>query len=445
MDRNVEPLPSDEDLSLETWLKGTDYTEARKEQLRHAAEELGVAFPTGRQLDCKCFIKKEHYWDKYKYPRAIKSRSDHAKVATGPAFKAMETRMYRYPAFIKHIPVKDRPQYIYDMLSKWNRWYITDYTSFESSFTPTIMRQLEIKLYDRMLYHFPDLARFIESMLTGTNKCVFKGATIKVNGKRMSGEMCTSLGNGFTNLMLLLFVVHEKGGHCDAVIEGDDGEFGTDVEISSADFQRLGFTVKIEQIKDIFHGSFCGLMLSSELTSMVEPRKVLTRFGVSLSPIALGSSKARLALLKAKALSLLYEHPRCPIVSALAYRFITLTGAVKARFERDYWHSQLAREAVQYESWAMNEYARGISAVTRSEFAELFDVAPQAQLAIEQYFSTMGIHEIDCPEVDALFAPNFVGRHYYEHYVSRIGPALDDVLATEPLGRQDGLARDGVR
>lgn len=400
--------------------------------MRQVADELGRNVPSGFMLFCKSFMKKEHYWDKYKYPRAIKSRSDFVKVFVGPYFKAIEDVLFSHPAFIKHIPIKDRPEYIYDMLAKWGKWYVTDYTSFESSFSPLVMEALELVLYEHMLMHYPGMFEFIRDMLTGENRCVFKDATVEVMGKRMSGEMCTSLGNGFSNLMLFKFVVYEKGGECAGVVEGDDGEFGSSVTISGEDFLTLGFTIKLVELNDLFSGSFCGLMLTRELTSMTDPRKALVRFGTSLSPVALGSDNARLGLLRAKALSLVYEHPRCPILTQLGLRYIALTKGHNAIFESDYWHSHVAQETLSNEEWTMLQVARGISPGIREDFERLYGIDTCSQLQIEQYIASHDISELDHPAIEALYAPSFVGREYYERYVSDYWREYDWPAAFEP-------------
>lgn len=437
---NFKPLGPDTDLSISTWLDSTDYPEWRKQQLREAADSLGGETPSGPDLVCKSFMKKEHYWNCYKYPRAIKSRTDRAKVFVGPAFKAIESVVFQHPSFIKHISVKDRPKYISDKLARWGHWYQTDYTSFEASFCPDFLRVCEIVLYSHMLVHFPELARFISQMLSGRNKCHFRHATVSVDGRRMSGEMCTSLGNGFTNLVLFLFLVSEKNGRCDGVVEGDDGLFGCTVSLSAADFAQLGFIIKIDELDELLKGSFCGLMMTRKLTSMTDPRKVLLRFGVSLSPVALGSRNARRGLLRAKALSLLYEHPRCPILTALASRYVALTEGVAAIFDRSYKQAGLLQEMERNQDWLRRQLELGIDDEIRQDFSDTYGIEPHIQLRLEALFATSGEEELDDPVLDSLYEPGFVGRDYYAKYVSRLHREYDDVLATEPVERSDNLS-----
>ncbi len=75
----------------------------------------------------------------------------------------------------------------------------TDYTSFEALFTPELMDAVEMQLYDYMLEHVSggkDTLRLIRRVQLGRNHIDSKYVSVDISGKRMSGEMCTSLGNG---------------------------------------------------------------------------------------------------------------------------------------------------------------------------------------------------------------------------------------------------------
>lgn len=429
---NLEPLEPSSIKSFDEWLEACDYTQARKAELRLAKEELGEEIPSGAMLHCKSFMKKESYFERYKYPRAINSRTDYFKVYSGPWFSSIEDRVYRHPAFIKHVPVRLRPQYIYDKLHSWGCWYITDYTSFESSFTPALMEACELRLYRYMLQRFPEVSSSICDAISGENLCKFRDVQVKVEGCRMSGDMCTSLGNGFTNFMVMSCIVNSLGGNCMGVVEGDDGEFGTSVEVTREDFRAYGFDIKIERIDDLFRGSFCGLVLTRELTSMVDPRKVLSCFGISLSPHALGSPKVRLELLRAKALSLIYEHPRCPIVTALGRRYELLTRGLRARFEADWWRSGLVRQIFEFREDTERQVALGISDQIRADFAEQFGIEPHIQIAIESYLDCHGVEPLDHQLIQALFPPFAASRDYYSRFVSSQWRDYDWVYAVEP-------------
>lgn len=376
------------------WLANTDYPDHRKKELAAVFEEFvrnGWSGPMSRpkrgcvpyDLRCKSFSKVETY-PEFKYARSINSRSDKFKVFSGPLFAAVESALFARPEFIKHIAVKDRPAYIFERLSSYTKFYVTDYTSFEGSFSPEIVNACEMQLYEHMLGAFPEDLLIIRDALTGVNQCDFRDYSVKVEGTRMSGDMCTSLGNGFTNLMLSLFTAYKSNGSLEGVFEGDDAILGTDVDLDLNIPTRLGFLLKQIDQPNLYLTSFCGLMLSRELTAMADPRKVLLNFGWSHSPLALASSRMAKSLCRAKAMSLVYEYPRCPIVTQLALTWLSRTEGVKARFSEDWYHSRVCVEAQTHGDWVAAEVAKGISVEIRQDFAIAYGVGVTEQLAAEE-------------------------------------------------------------
>jgi DNA-binding cell septation regulator SpoVG len=334
VNKNFTPLSPDTDTSFETWLSQTNYSEKRKVQLR---EKWGrVTNPEdpiyGR---VKSFGKLEDYLA-WKQARAINSRSDEFKCAIGPFFKAIESEVYKNPAFIKHVPVSERPNYIMKRLHmSGGRYVATDYTSFEALFTAEIMNSVEFVLYKYMSQHLADGAFFMRlcnDILAGTNRCGFRYFGGEVPATRMSGEMCTSLGNGFANLIFMEFVMKKSNIKCVGVVEGDDGLFVImpDDEIDVSLFERLGLIIKLEIHLKISTASFCGIIFDEDdLANVTNPLDVLCSFGW-LDPRYAGAKDSKhLALLRCKALSYAYQYPGCPVVQALAKYGLRLTALVK--------------------------------------------------------------------------------------------------------------------
>lgn len=107
--KDFEPLPSDSDTSLETWLAGTTYSDARKQELRLKFAAVDNIWDRNQKyFRVKSFMKDEWY-PAYKHARPINSRSDEFKCVVGPIFKLIESAVYSHPAFIKHTPVSERP------------------------------------------------------------------------------------------------------------------------------------------------------------------------------------------------------------------------------------------------------------------------------------------------------------------------------------------------
>jgi len=419
------PLPADSNLSVEQWLADNqNYPLWRKQEMLSAWENSGCACLESDYL-VKNFCKVETYTNRYKHARGINSRSDIFKCYTGPFFSAIERVVYSNPAFIKHVPVRNRPQYITNILAGHpGPYYESDYSQFEKHFTPAIMENIEFVLYEHMLKNFPEVFRVISQAMSGVNHCTNKFFTIKIRGRRMSGEMCTSLGNGFTNLMLAMFVAHEKGGSIVGVVEGDDGLFASNVDLSSEDFVTLGFDIKMEARNTVLESKFCGLMMSQDLISLADPRKILVNFGWSHSPLICGGTKLKLRLLRAKALSLCYEHPQSPVVVSLAVRIIELTSHLTPYYDGGWWERNLHREMNERIDETMGLVQAGPSECARVDFERIYGVSVTDQIHLENYFSTLPSLdlEMDDPVLLGLFGHDYDdARDYYLRFTSEFG------------------------
>lgn len=216
---NLKPLDPTLDTSVETWLEGANYTQVRKEELlktwNDCQDKGGV---TRKHTRVKSFIKWEQY-EEFKYPRGINSRSDAFKCAVGPIFHHIEKILFQDKHFVKYIPIGDRPKWVMDRLSGVGcRFVETDYSTFETSFIKEVMEAVEMVLYEYMTSSLPGgqaWYQLVHKAMTGKNSCSFRDFLVELSATRMSGEMCTSLGNGFTNLMVMLFLCEENGVMCD--------------------------------------------------------------------------------------------------------------------------------------------------------------------------------------------------------------------------------------
>lgn len=369
---NIRPI---EPMDFEEWLATTGYNEHRKEQLREAFETLAGGRPTLRQCQRVEMHGKRESYPEYKHARAINSRSDAFKAYSGPIFKAIESELYRHPYFVKHMTPAERMERVLGLRSVGNYCYATDFTAFESHFTPEIMKALEIQLYNHCLVHHPLDAKVIEETLTGTNKMTTRfGFKAQCQGRRMSGDMCTSLGNGFSNLMLALFIAHTKGANLDGIVEGDDGLFVVDKELTDQDWLNCGFTIKITTVSDPCRASFCGLIFGASGQVVREPVRFLENFGWTENYIT-GSYRVHMELLRAKSLSALHETPDCPIIGVLARKAFEFTRGYNARFT-DRWKQMHTPE------WLSTEFAP--TPDTRLLFQEMYGVSVEQQLAIEK-------------------------------------------------------------
>jgi hypothetical protein len=225
----------------------------------------------------------------------------------------------------------------------WRYYYATDYSSFEKHFTKLVMVNIEFVVYRHFLKKVlsKDNIEFLFNILSGPNKLRTRaGHKATVMARRMSGEMCTSLGNTLTNFILCAYVMHTKGiglQGFDGLFEGDDGLIGSNVELSSEDFRSCGFDIKLSRVPNPCTSSFCGLIFPPSGQTIRDPLRFFQKFGWTSSCIHAGS-RVMHELLRAKSLSALYETPNCPIISAAARRCLHVTHGHRARFIHDGYH-----------------------------------------------------------------------------------------------------------
>jgi hypothetical protein len=278
-----------------------------------------------------------------------------------------------------------------------------------------------------MLQHYPEMLATIKSAMLGINRCGFGKFRIDIQARRMSGEMCTSLGNGFSNLMLADFLATRKGGRVTGFVEGDDGLFFSSVPLTVQDFRELGFEIKILLHTNLLQTSFCGLVSSDDLITMTDPRKVLLTFGWTHSLLMNGGRRVLRELLKAKALSLAYEHPRCPILSVLAKTVLSVLGSSKARFESGWYDQHLIQQVTQFKEDTAILLELGPSETSRTDFASIFGISRQHQLEVEREIASWRSGPLNGPWTLSLFGPEYNDcRDYSERFTSstRLSPCL---------------------
>lgn len=439
---HLDPLPSDTDVSFETWIDNAPYPEARKAELRLVyANRLDV-----RKADYRCnsFVKHEGY-PEFKHARAINSRSDRFKVLTGPYFKRIEEKLFALPEFIKHIPVADRPEYIERELEQEGSLYTeTDHSSFEAHMTTEIMESVEFQLYDYMLRYVAggrDVMKHIRRALGGLNVCDFRKMVVSIMGTRMSGDMCTSLGNGFTNLIIMKFVCSSIGSECHGVVEGDDGLFRIKGKPpTTEDFANVGFTLKLAVRASLQESSFCGMIYGAKTQENIsDPAELLVKFGWTLSERRFGGPAVLQGLLRAKAFSLLYELPGCPIARSLGQYAMRVTAGKVAvrdshgvkkmqdcvpiyseiRGQMSYWDQQIFASSVGAVCLSPEitlRLKRPITEESRDVVERNFGVTRATQLQIEAYLDSLNqIQPLNHPALSSLMSP--VWRDVWDRFV----------------------------
>lgn len=391
--KNLVPLSPHTDTSFETWIEQCPYTERDKTRMKKVYADNIETFDDMTVRIVKGFPKDEAY-DVYKHLRWIMSRSDEFKCMYGPWIKCIEKEVYKHPAFIKYVPTNERGQYITEMLGTVGPFYETDYTAYESQFDKIAMRIMEFNLYEHMTRLVPGHDEFMRmnfGVLGKNNHIVSKNMKFNVEA-RMSGEMSTSLGNGYSNLMTMLFVAHyKKCTNVEGVVEGDDGLFtmvGTPP--SAQDFADVGFHIKLQQHSVINECSFCGLVFDEiDQRVVTDPRKVLLSTAWTSRRYLPASDRTLHTLLRCKSLSLLAQYPGAPIIQSVALYGLRMTQHIS---KRDV-NRMIAK--MDASSWEREKMFRdltckpqpcGVGQRTRQLVADRYHVTQEQQRFIESYY-----------------------------------------------------------
>lgn len=414
-----QPLPADTCTQVKEWLERTPYERRRKDELLLKNTKVQDRFDP-KYTKLKCFMKDESY-EEAKHPRGIFSRTDEYKTFVGPIFDQISSKVFANECFIKKIPVSQRPRYILNFLHPGCKILTTDFTAYESSFVKEVQEACEFELYRYMTQHMPEQEQFFHHLeaLVQDNECVFKNFSIKLQAKRMSGEMNTSLGNGFSNLMLMRFVCQQLGIPPEDIrmlVEGDDGITSVlgSVLPSPEDFAKLGFIVKLEVWDSIHKASFCGIVFHpDDCNTVTNPITEIATFGWTTHKYAKAGRVKRLQLLKSKSLSMIYQYPGCPILQSMALYGLRVTSGYKA--DTNSWSNMYEKELLE-EAIAHIPDPKPIGMGTRQLVAELYKVSIPLQLEIENYFNNKkGVGPIILPQIAELIPQ--IWKDYWEGYV----------------------------
>lgn len=417
--RNLQPLSNADIPSFDEWLESTPYSQARKDELKTRWLDAGQKLTRKNARRVNSFIKDETY-PEWKYPRWINSRCDIAKCYFGPAVAAVSSRVFALPEFIKTVPVPDRPMVIKEYLNSPGSEYIfTDYTSYEAHFTREIMEITQFELFRYMLKgcNMVGWLEMYESTMGGFNFLTTKFMDLVIHATRMSGEMDTSLSNGFANLMVFLFLCHENGAiTVIGFVEGDDGLFRVMPSTSTPtveQFESMGFTIKIGKTTKLSEASFCGQVYDMEdLIVVTDPIEMLARVGWTNKRYVQAKESTRMALLRARGYSLVYQYNGSPILAELGYRILELTSGVtvdeKLISSFDQWEQQKLRMAVK-----TLPGPKEIGDNTRDLVWRLYGVSPADQVLLEREIQKMDLGGHDLP--DHLPVPA-QWKEYYDRY-----------------------------
>jgi hypothetical protein len=386
---------STDDFIFEVWLKDAPYTDSRKAELRRVHKEH-----EDRPVDTKvkAFTKDEDY-EEFKHFRGIYSRCDDFKTRVGPFFKAFGDKLFASPYFIKKIPVPDRPLFLADLLAQSEKLFCTDFSQFEATFVQQLLG-VEMWVYRYSLCKHPRQKELMDliAKMAGVNIIDFKDFTVQLIGKRMSGEMNTSCGNGLMNLLMTMYILHKAGNHPEhikAMFEGDDGIVGCKFIPDATEYARLGAKIKLTIPSGLHTASFCGNVFDPDVKhNVTNPLEASVRFGWTKSTYLRSSQKVHLLLLKSKSLSMLYEYPGCPILRSLANYGLRMTKDLELteQFQDANAASSYEREQLlDMRKYGIREeiIRTEVHIKTRQLVEELYGISIEMQLQTEKYLDSL--------------------------------------------------------
>jgi len=418
---NNKQFASDERFDFDEWINNTPYPEYRKQELREVHEKMQG---NKTKKTVKMFLKDEAYTE-YKWPRGIYSRDDEYKCDVGPFFQKFNEIIFDTEFFIKKIPVNDRPKWLLERFKDRPNVKCTDFSCYEATFTREIMA-VERIVYKYLLEHHPmkDEIMLKLSVLMGENIIKSKYFEMKLQAKRMSGEMNTSSANGIFNLIVTFFLLEEAGNRFyGGVFEGDDGIFWYDhAPPTSISYAELGAKIKIESPTRLEEASFCGMIFDSiALDNIADPLEAIVLFGWTTRQYLFARKNCKDQLLKSKSLSMLYQYPGCPILRNLALYGLRMTTHVNIEevelrkkkenldsYNREKWYRVL-------ENYKENDvFEKEIHINTRLLVENKYKITIDQQLQVEKYLDTLT--EIVPLQLDVLHG--LMPRDWFNYYSS---------------------------
>lgn len=413
---HVRQLSADEvrDFTFEDWLLTTGYNGQRKQQLREARAAVLEAGGLTHADDVNKSHGKPEFYDEFKFLRTINSRTDNFKAMWGPLCKLVEKVVYEIESpngkyFVKHVPVMDRGEFLDSRFPSGGQLvFCTDHSNFEQHFTRRFMEACEKQLYSWVLgpamKSDPTVChtmRHVLSALNGKNVLKAHGVSLSVEATRMSGDMNTSLGNGFSNLMIMLFLCSEIGVKVDGIVEGDDGLFVADPaakdltrDDAEVSFRSMGFEIKCDVVSSVREAGFCRMYFypdGDRTMTVVDPISTLAKLGWTASAEKMSKKPAvRQGLLVSKVLSMLYCSPGCPILAPFASHVLQALRGVSpvADSTSKWWDHEWATLTPAQKAFALS---RQVSPAGRDAMERIYHIPPADQVELERYLCSADV------------------------------------------------------
>lgn len=360
----------------------------RRKLLQAAADSLLLSPISTRDAAVSTFIKAEKFnWTAKPDadPRLIQPRSNRFLVAHGRYIKAIEKKIYLAMSRLQDHPMVAKGFHAEAtgriLREKWEMFKDPvciglDASRFDQHVSRTMLKATH-RIYRRFI-HTTEFQRLCELQLknVGYARCPQGGFKYEVDGRRMSGDMDTSLGN----CIIMCAITYEwfkgkgqifnNGDDCIIICERKDAPCPVQL---AAHYAQYGFRVVIEDTVDVFEKVvFC------QTQPVWAGRWVMTRSPLMMAKdlTYIGPRESRHLWLDAIGRCGLALTDGVPLMSAF-YRSL-VTGV-----ESNIQNSMLYSCGFTRLSEGMEYTGRPITAEARISFYKAFGVEPQVQRAVE--------------------------------------------------------------
>lgn len=243
--------------ALQYWMDNCKrYTVKKKKELLKLQKQIlsgtyearyhGKDDPLGLAV-INVFQKCENY-PEVKEPRAISACSQECKALLGGFYHLLEIHAKKStPFFVKGMNPYMIREKMRELSQKWSLFMGSDYSSYEGSQDYQWQNLIEKRILKEWLLNYPDVYQQIDRIYTKGHDIYWRKRYFgHLNGKRMSGDVQTSLGNGICNALIWKFVSYKCEAPMDILVEGDDAFICTDKPLDVSIVQQLGFDCKID-------------------------------------------------------------------------------------------------------------------------------------------------------------------------------------------------------
>lgn len=394
-DRRIyEPVPADADLSVATWLSKTGWSRKTCEELLRESKDIERTYD--EIVKYKAFNKDEWYVI-FKFFRAIMGRCNAVKVLLGPCVRAVEEQVFCRGAFVKKIPIPQRPDYIrarFDLppgedelpgCVEGDDAIFAHNGEINESDIESLEAHFAAERQAREIAFFAWMLQYHRLQFTLVLWLCYKGQWAQARGlfnafvraSRGSGDFQTSVANGKEIESACVYLTIRCAGR----------------RITVEDWAAIGFKAKCDQAATMGELAFCGMTFSEHSNIVVrDPLPVLARLGWTPARYSQASPKVLWQLLRLRGYSLACEMGRCPVLWVLARQILVVTHSyrISPRLLDQFcdYDRQLYLQYSKMSSSQLMQLIGPPDAATRDFFASRYKIPLPMQLLVEDILST---------------------------------------------------------